>query len=533
MIDYYNNETRLTEILRAVVNSSTIDLGPARTREEIFVSRALGLTMWPAIPPRTTMEMWLAFIAGDTAEPAAGTYTVRTCAESCIITYARRVRGASAVVPIFAPHTHYERTLAKLAGIVPLDWGVLGREWEHLLQTLTVSTMPRSSVAVIGGERVGIGPGGEITPFQDLHGYDRPWAGGTRKNLYDFDQVVGSTAINADPVLLQPGTYYVYVAGKSPAWNSYIQISSDGSSYSGIGTDSSVQTAYANTTLGYNTKKCILTVVTATYCRQRLQINGNVANSRVAVMYTTDSTGYAEIPAALTYDDEQWQAIYEPYANICPIYPGLTLVRDSGIGLVVWGGTLDTTSGVLTVTDAEIASYAGETLPGEWISDRDEYAAGAVPTTGAQVVYKLADPITYQLTRAEVQRALNCVDYLGTGVWRLSCGGVTIIHAQIRTEAATNHYDLAASSEDWTFEITVDGATATGGSGLISVLAGDHDVVIVATPGESAGVCIIQPTLYYTAVAGLLGMRQDLEEPEDPEEPVEPESETTKRRRAK
>lgn len=154
MIDYYNNESRLTEILRAVVNSSTIDLGPARTREEIFVSRALGLTMWPAIPPRTTMEMWLAFIAGDTAEPAAGTYTVRTCAESCVITYARRVRGASAVVPIFPPHTHYERALAKLAGIVPIDFGVLGREWEHLLQQYAASSMPRAHVAIVGGSSV-------------------------------------------------------------------------------------------------------------------------------------------------------------------------------------------------------------------------------------------------------------------------------------------------------------------------------------------------------------------------------------------
>lgn len=69
----------------------------------------------------------------------------------------------------------------------------------------------------------------------------------------------------------------------------------------------------------------------------------------------------------------------------------------------VYGGTLDVVSGVLTVTDAQIASYAGETLPGEWISDRDVYAAGTTPTTGAQVVYKLATPQTYRLTGAEVR----------------------------------------------------------------------------------------------------------------------------------
>ena len=63
---------------------------------------------------------------------------------------------------------------------------------------------------------------------------------------------------------------------------------------------------------------------------------------------------------------------------------------------------LDVTSGELTVTGGYIASYAGETLPGTWISDRDVYTEGGTPTTGAQVVYELATPITVQLTATEV-----------------------------------------------------------------------------------------------------------------------------------
>ena len=69
----------------------------------------------------------------------------------------------------------------------------------------------------------------------------------------------------------------------------------------------------------------------------------------------------------------------------------------------VYGGTLDVTTGVLTVTNGYIASYAGETLPGEWISDRDVYAAGTSPSTGAQVVYALAEPVAYQLTPTQVR----------------------------------------------------------------------------------------------------------------------------------
>lgn len=72
------------------------------------------------------------------------------------------------------------------------------------------------------------------------------------------------------------------------------------------------------------------------------------------------------------------------------------------LGQTVYGGTLDWQTGVLTVTHGEIASYAGESLPGAWMSDRDVYSAGSTPTTGAQVVYELATPNTIQLTPHEV-----------------------------------------------------------------------------------------------------------------------------------
>lgn len=73
----------------------------------------------------------------------------------------------------------------------------------------------------------------------------------------------------------------------------------------------------------------------------------------------------------------------------------------------VYGGNIDLVSGVLTVTHANIASYDGETLPSTWISDRDVYSAGGTPTTGAQVVYELATPLTYQLTPIQVNSLLG------------------------------------------------------------------------------------------------------------------------------
>ena len=64
----------------------------------------------------------------------------------------------------------------------------------------------------------------------------------------------------------------------------------------------------------------------------------------------------------------------------------------------IYGGTVDAVTGVGEKTWGYIASYNGESLPGEWISDRDVYTSGTTPTTGAQVAYKLATPEPFQAT---------------------------------------------------------------------------------------------------------------------------------------
>ena len=81
-----------------------------------------------------------------------------------------------------------------------------------------------------------------------------------------------------------------------------------------------------------------------------------------------------------------------------------TVLALGGGALTIGGGTLDVTNGVLTVTHGYISSFDPDTdagrLSGAWISDRDVYAEGTLPTTGAQVVYELAvaDQAEYTLT---------------------------------------------------------------------------------------------------------------------------------------
>ena len=73
---------------------------------------------------------------------------------------------------------------------------------------------------------------------------------------------------------------------------------------------------------------------------------------------------------------------------------------------------------MLTVTDGYIASYNGETLPSTWISDRDVYAEGTTPTTGAEVCYELSTPQTYQLTPTQVNSLIG-----SNNVWA-DCGQI-------------------------------------------------------------------------------------------------------------
>ena len=67
----------------------------------------------------------------------------------------------------------------------------------------------------------------------------------------------------------------------------------------------------------------------------------------------------------------------------------------------IYGGTVDAVTGEGQETWKLIDSYAGEGLPGKWISDRNVYASGTAPTTGAQVAYKLAEPISFTATGAQ------------------------------------------------------------------------------------------------------------------------------------
>lgn len=72
----------------------------------------------------------------------------------------------------------------------------------------------------------------------------------------------------------------------------------------------------------------------------------------------------------------------------------------------VYGGEVDA-EGKGQETWGCIDSYAGETLPAEWICDRAAYAAGTTPPNGAQVAYKLDKPKPFTAAGGAAIKALS------------------------------------------------------------------------------------------------------------------------------
>lgn len=206
-------------------------------------------------------------------------------------------------------------------------------------------------------------------------------------------------------------------------------------------------------------------------------------------LYALDGSGMAISPSKnlavrdYTYTSASdfktaMSGVYLVYELATPTTPTITkaqfdmLIEAFGIGGQLYiidlngtryGCTLDVTSGVLKVCPY-YASYNGETLTGEWVSDRDEYSPNTSPTIGAQVVNIGGSLITVQLTPTEV-KALRGVN----NVWADS-GDITVKYG-------TNPY-IIVNPTDFPSKPLLE-VTGVG-----SFWLGDTQITITGTSGQ-------------------------------------------------
>lgn len=167
--------------------------------------------------------------------------------------------------------------------------------------------------------------------------------------------------ICTDKIPCKPDTVYVtsWGNGYTTRWQGFVWYDSDGNYISTTNSQSSATNG-----------KTFTSPASAAYMVY------NIAG-------TTSST--AITPSAITSFQIEYGSTATAYEAPVTVYGGYYTIEDDG-------------STTLTITDACIDSYNGETLPSTWISDRDAYAAGTTPTTGAQVVYKLSTPVDKTLS---------------------------------------------------------------------------------------------------------------------------------------
>lgn len=117
-------------------------------------------------------------------------------------------------------------------------------------------------------------------------------------------------------------------------------------------------------------------------------------------------------------DEEEWVIIiFRPAPNVLVTYQNPQLELGSTptayepyqgetyaltLPETIYGGTVDAVTGLGSKTWGFIASYNGEAIPGEWVSDRDVHAPGTTPATGAQVAYKLAAPEPFSVSQISI-----------------------------------------------------------------------------------------------------------------------------------
>ena len=253
-----------------------------------------------------------------------------------------------------------------------------------------------------------------VAPNQDLHGYDNPWPAGGWKNLFPLPTM----AETKNGVTVEATTNgEIWVHGAPTIASGYISFSLPQITSAIIGNTATISINEKVVGIGFDTN-----------------ISGgglsfsmsDTATAKTGVVNAINGTVIVNVRFDVGTVDKKFKIQLElgtaatawtPFSNICPIsgwteckvYVSPTQnAQDATVYTIDldgtrYGGTLDVLAGKLTMTDGYIASYNGETLPSTWISDRDVYAPGTTPTTGAEVVYKLASPFEIDLTETEVE----------------------------------------------------------------------------------------------------------------------------------
>lgn len=248
-----------------------------------------------------------------------------------------------------------------------------------------------------------------IVPQQDLHGYDKPWAAGAGKNKTNITN-------NTDAQYMNVTTYKADEVEATNIWSgskfaaAFLFNAVSGTSYTFSVSECTLDGVNANAQLYLYSDKLWGTAIT------NMSIPSSTHRYTWQSTYTGQILAGFYVPSGKAINFKQFQieegssaTSYAPYTNICPI-SGRTQAQINhngdtdtiAFGQTVYGGSLNVTTGVLTIDHAFLEFNGTE----DWSN-----VGGSYPQA-----FQLLTGITTAVQVPSNQQDIVCNKYEWTGV---------------------------------------------------------------------------------------------------------------------
>ena len=242
-----------------------------------------------------------------------------------------------------------------------------------------------------------------FTPAQTYNGYDRPWAPGAGTNL--IEPIMASYGYN-DITCTNNGDGSFTLNGTATGAATF---RIDQSTYNGTN-NLKYYTAGQYTVSGLSGGVRLIIMQNATWSAKATFITNGTqtisadSNNCFIYLLVPNGTTVDNVTVKPQLERGSTATDWTPYANTCAIN-GKTSINlnvngttiSEPFGQTVYGGVWNVISGSVRDDWDVIASYNGESLPGEWLSTMDLYSSINPPTTGAEVVYKVTTPTSFTI----------------------------------------------------------------------------------------------------------------------------------------
>ena len=243
----------------------------------------------------------------------------------------------------------------------------------------------------------------EFQATQDLHGYEKPWAGGTNVNKFNSDAIPDSTSSNGGITNLGNGEIYVHF---DTAGSSAFSTGKKFSEICDVTEDDIGDTFYFNAVSNGNKYIYLGPPASRTLnFGSGIQLSSDILES-IVFLYAANSAPSSATISNILFAKSGSAIPFTPYANVC-MPEGFNIWDPSTQEYIqVYAGYVNSNTRELYLRPV-YDEYAGEELVGPWMSSLDPYEEDTTPTEGAFVIDFGGELTSFEITPFMLQTLLD------------------------------------------------------------------------------------------------------------------------------